>query len=358
MPASEVAPVGAGERSCPKTADGSALPEAVVDMRGLEGGLFGAGMIDRLPQRATPGRLGNVIGAQQRAEKERQRTAADRSRARDFMFPPKKLDLTTSRTVKHASTMRLNDRRKSLLCKRFRYGFPATVHKIARLAGTLGIGRYRLYPSCDSMAGNLALVTAVNFQDLVGQWVDKDEFGGIGIRESDRKAGGLEIAATKEIAGDHILRVRTVCKAEEVLGVGIEALQDKGMGGFRCRGAAEDVDDSFARARVEIFDSIPVDTVGPWRDVEKIGVPDERAKFFFVEAEFFFCGGVLFGRPGRCVLHDGEPAHHAAAQHVTKIFYAWGWPAFDVGFQHRGGQDVTRIIEGAAIGEWVIRIRN
>ena len=64
----------------------------------------------------------------------------------------------------------------------------------------------------------------------------------------------------------------------------------------------------------------------------------------------------LRGRPGGSVLHEGEPAHHAAPQHVEEVFGLGCGPFFDVTFEHGRGKEKACVIEGAAVGERVVGI--
>src|SRR6266851_3455131 len=61
VPAGEVAAISARESAGAKTADGRALPKAIVDMAGVERGLFRAGVFEGRTDGALPGCLGDVV---------------------------------------------------------------------------------------------------------------------------------------------------------------------------------------------------------------------------------------------------------------------------------------------------------
>jgi hypothetical protein len=61
VPAGKVSAIGAGESAGSETADGGALPETVVDVAGVEGGLFCAGIFEGLTDGALPGGFGDVV---------------------------------------------------------------------------------------------------------------------------------------------------------------------------------------------------------------------------------------------------------------------------------------------------------
>ena len=59
MPAGEIAAIGARESAGAETADGSALPIAIIDNR--ETGLFGSGIFERSAEGAFPGGFWDII---------------------------------------------------------------------------------------------------------------------------------------------------------------------------------------------------------------------------------------------------------------------------------------------------------
>ena len=61
VPACEVATIGARERAGTEASDGRALPKTVVDMAGVERGLFCPGVFEGLTDGALPGGLGDVV---------------------------------------------------------------------------------------------------------------------------------------------------------------------------------------------------------------------------------------------------------------------------------------------------------
>src|SRR3954466_11072054 len=67
---------------------------------------------------------------------------------------------------------------------------------------------------------------------------------------------------------------------------------------------------------------------------------------------------MLLDRPSSSVEHDGEPSHHAAAQHVAKIFDVWNRPLLDVTFQHSRWQHMAGVVECTPVGEGIIGIGN
>src|SRR5260370_20573870 len=80
VPAREVTAIGARKCSGAETTDGSALPEAVVDVAGVERGLFCSGICQRRADRTLPRGLGNaVIGASERGQHEAERRQARES---------------------------------------------------------------------------------------------------------------------------------------------------------------------------------------------------------------------------------------------------------------------------------------
>ncbi len=61
VPAREVATVSARESAGAKTADGRALPKAIVDMAGVERWFFRSSVFEGRTDGALPGSLGNVV---------------------------------------------------------------------------------------------------------------------------------------------------------------------------------------------------------------------------------------------------------------------------------------------------------
>src|SRR4051794_18723021 len=61
VPAGEVSAIGAGEGAGAEAADGSALPETVVDMAGVERRLLCAGIFERLADGTLPGGFGDDV---------------------------------------------------------------------------------------------------------------------------------------------------------------------------------------------------------------------------------------------------------------------------------------------------------
>src|SRR6266436_9689522 len=76
VPAGEVTAIGSRESSGAETADRGALPETVVDVTGVEGRLFCAGVLEWKADGTFPGGLGNVVvgrgdGGEKRSEERR-----------------------------------------------------------------------------------------------------------------------------------------------------------------------------------------------------------------------------------------------------------------------------------------------
>src|SRR4029077_9054915 len=61
MPAGKVAAIGARERAGAKTADGRALPIAVVNVAGVQRGLLGPWIFERSADGAFPGGFGDIV---------------------------------------------------------------------------------------------------------------------------------------------------------------------------------------------------------------------------------------------------------------------------------------------------------
>src|SRR5712692_9018049 len=77
VPAREITAIGARKCSGAETTDGSALPEAVVDVAGAERGLFCAGIGQRRADGTLPRSLGNVAdGARALGTREAERRQA------------------------------------------------------------------------------------------------------------------------------------------------------------------------------------------------------------------------------------------------------------------------------------------
>src|SRR5229473_5269605 len=84
VPAREITAIGARKCSGAETTDGSALPEAVVDVAGVERGLFCSGIGQRRADGTLPRSLGNVVvGASERGKREAERRQARESEALD-----------------------------------------------------------------------------------------------------------------------------------------------------------------------------------------------------------------------------------------------------------------------------------
>src|ERR1051325_7666850 len=61
MPASEVAAERSGKSASSKSADGSALPETIVDTRGFQRSFFRAGIFEGFSDGAFPGDFGDLV---------------------------------------------------------------------------------------------------------------------------------------------------------------------------------------------------------------------------------------------------------------------------------------------------------
>src|SRR6266849_4982324 len=70
VPAGEITAIGSRESSGAETADRGALPETVIDVSGVEGSFFCAGVLEWKADGPFPGGLGNaVVGRGERSEK-------------------------------------------------------------------------------------------------------------------------------------------------------------------------------------------------------------------------------------------------------------------------------------------------
>src|SRR5258708_36083607 len=80
VPGREITAIGARKCSGAETTDGSALPEAVVDVAGVERGLFCAGIGQRRADGTLSRSLGNVVvGARELGKREAERRQARES---------------------------------------------------------------------------------------------------------------------------------------------------------------------------------------------------------------------------------------------------------------------------------------
>src|SRR5215471_16182866 len=100
-------------------------------------------------------------------------------------------------------------------------------------------------------------------------------------------------------------------------------------GGLESR-SAKDVDRARRRGGVKIFNRVPALPVRAAGKVIEIRGTDQGPEHLFVKLQFRLGRRALFVRPVMRILHQGEPPHHAAAQHVQEVLPSRRRPFFHI----------------------------